>query len=310
MARFGYARVSTREQNPDHQVDALLAAGVPESNIFIDKLSGRLASRPELDAMLARLRSGDQLVVTRLRRIGRSQQHLLELVRSFGEQNVDFLVLEQGIDTTTPGGRLVFHFLAALAEYDREIIVEGTLDGLAAARSRGRVGGRPSALNQLQLEQAQHMYDTGEHTVAEIAATFRVGRATLYRALKGTDCDCVLVVYRNTLTRKVDTTNRRYGETGQKEAVQLDADRKWFNIAPARRTRVKGFVYVVDGTVTRIRAVDATGTWHEDDRGCADAPLGRPLTELQIARTFPTLNLRLGDHRPHQRGKIREYLPL
>jgi len=139
--------------------------------------------------------------------------------------------------TATSGGRLVFHFLAALAEYDREMIVEGTMDGLAAARARGRVGGRPSALSQRQLDQAQRMYDSGEHTVEQIAEAFKVGRTTLYRQLHayGTGADCALVVYRNTGTRKIDAdTNRRYGETGAGENAQLEADRKWFPIAPAR----------------------------------------------------------------------------
>ncbi|MEV6902836.1 helix-turn-helix domain-containing protein [Amycolatopsis sp. NPDC051372] len=114
--------------------------------------------------------------------------------------------------------------------FGREMIVEGTMDGLAAARARGRVGGRPPALTQRQLDQAQRMYDAGEHTVAEIAETFRVGRTTLYRQLHAykDGGDCALVVYRNTRTRKIDAdTSRRYGETGAGEKVQLEADRKW-----------------------------------------------------------------------------------
>ncbi|WP_137726472.1 recombinase family protein [Prescottella subtropica] len=314
MARFGYARVSTRDQNPDHQIDALLAAGVTAEYLFVDKISGKLASRPQLDLMLAKLRAGDEVVVTRLKRIGRSQQHLLELVRWFGDHDVDFIVLEQGIDTSTPGGRLVFHFLAALAEYDREMIVEGTRDGLAAARARGRVGGRPPALSQIQLDQAQQMYDSGRYTVDQIAAAFTVGRATLYRQLHAynTGGDCVLVVYRNTRSRKIDTdTNRRYGETGAPEHVQLDADRKWWPIAAARRHRLRAIVYVADGVVVRVRAVDDPSRWGpDDDRGYADVAVSAPLTDLEIATRFPTLGIRLGDHRPHIRGKIREYLPL
>ncbi|MFC0438034.1 recombinase family protein [Kutzneria buriramensis] len=314
MVRYGYARVSTREQNPDHQIDKLLAAGVPEDNLFIEKISGKLSSRTKLDAMLAKLAEGDQVVVTRLRRIGRSHQHLLDLVRGFGDSKVDFIVLEQGIDTTTPGGRLVFHFLAAMAEYDRELIVEGTLDGLESARARGRVGGRPEALSQRQLDQAQMMVDSREHTMAEIAETFHVGRATLYRQLNAYNDggDCVLVVYRNTRTRKVDAdTNRRYGETGAGEKFQLDADRKWFPIAPSRWSRLKAIVYVVDGTVARVRAVDPDPSkWDTDDRGYADVPVSKPLTELQIAKLLPTLGLSLGDERPHVKGKIREYVNL
>jgi DNA invertase Pin-like site-specific DNA recombinase len=314
MTKYGYARVSTRDQSTDHQIDALTAAGVAAENMFIEKVSGKLSSRPKLDTMLERLAAGDEVVVTRLKRIGRSQQHLLELVRWFGTHDVDFVVLEQGIDTSTPGGRLVFHFLAALAEYDREMIVEGTMDGLAAARARGRVGGRPPALTQRQLDTAQQMYDSGQHTVEQIAETFHVGRTTLYRQLHayGDGSDCALVVYRNTRTRKIDTdTNRRYGETGASEKVQLDADRKWFPIAPARWPKLKAIVYVVDGTVARIRAVEADlSKWDTDDRGYVDVPVTKPLTELQIAKKLPTLDIALGDERPHVRGKIREYVTL
>jgi DNA invertase Pin-like site-specific DNA recombinase len=310
MERFGYARVSTREQNPDHQLDALLAAGIDRERIFIDKLSGKLASRPELDRMLDRLREGDQVTVTRLRRLGRSHDDLMGLVRGFEARAVDFVVIEQGIDTSTPIGRFTFHIFAALAEYDRELIVEGTLDGLAAARSRGRVGGRPSKLTPQQLDQAQRLYDTGELTGDEIAAGFGVGRATLYRYLSPGHGDCALVVYRNSKP-KVDTdTNRRYGETGQNEAVQLEADRKWWNIAPARRPRLKAVVFVVDGIVTRVRAVDPAGTWGQDDRKYADVPLTAPLDNTAIENDLPSLPMRLGDHRAHQRGKIREYVTL
>ena len=123
--------------------------------------------------------------------------------------------------------------------------------------------------------------------------------------------DCVLVIYRNTRPGKIDPgTNRRYGETGQGESVQLEADRKWWPVAPVREHRLKGMVYVVDGSVARVRAVQPGGAWQRDDRGYAEIPLTPPLTGQQIAEQFPALGIRLGDHRPHVRGKIREYLPL
>ena len=120
--------------------------------------------------------------------------------------------------------------------------------------------------------------------------------------------DCVLVVYRNTRPGKIDPdTSRRYGETGQSEAVQLEADRKWWLIGPARQPKLKGFVYVADGVVSRVRAVQPGAAWQYDDRGYADVPLTAPLTDAQITAQFPTLGIRPGDARPHVRGKIREY---
>ena len=202
--------------------------------------------------------------------------------------------------------------MAALAEFDREPIVEGTLEGLAAARARGRVGGRPPGLTQLQLDQAQLMYDAGQHTAEEIAATFGVARGTLYRHLAAykDGRDCVLVVYRNTRAKKIDANNRRYGETGGSTKAQLEADRKWWPIAPARRPHLKGIVYVADGTVVRIRGIDPDGPWEENDDGYVDAPVTAPLNDAEIARRLPTLSIRVGDPRPHVRGKIREYVVL
>jgi DNA invertase Pin-like site-specific DNA recombinase len=311
VTRYGYARVSTREQNPDSQQDKLEAAGIDPGDIVIEKISGKLASRPRLDELLGRLEPGDQVVVTRLRRIGRNHQHLLDLSAWFDEHGVDFIVLEQGIDTTTPIGRLFFRFLAALAEFDREAIVEGTLEGLASARARGRTGGRPPKLTQLQRDQAQLLYDAGELTVEEIAGLFNVRRSTMYRHLSAHHGDCVMVVYRNTRPGKIDPdTRRRFGETGRSEKVQLEADRKWWLVGAARKPRLKGFVYVADGVVARVRAVQADPEWGYDDRGYADVPLTGPLDDTQIARQFPTLGIRLGDARPHVRGKIREYQPL
>ena len=111
----------------------------------------------------------------------------------------------------------------------------------------------------------------------------------MYRHLFAHHGDCVMVVYRNTRPGKIDPdTSRRYGETGQSEEVQLEADRKWWLIGPARKPRLKGFVYVADGVVTRVRAVQPGGTWHYDDRGYADVPLTAPLTDAQIAEQFPT----------------------
>jgi DNA invertase Pin-like site-specific DNA recombinase len=313
MTVYGYARVSTVEQNPDHQIDALEKAGVEREHIFLDRASGAKASRPELDRLLGVLQPGDTLKITRLDRLSRSVQHLINLGADLRARSIDLHATEQGIDTSTMDGRAMFGMLSVLAELQRELIVANTNDGLAAARARGRVGGRRPKLTQRQLDQAQRMYDQGDHTVEEIAETFNVSRPTMYRHLTAHQegRNCVLVVYRGTGRSKTDAGNRRLGETGAAETVQLEADRKWWPIAPARRPKVKAIVYVADGTIARVRAVDDDPrAWHEDDRGYADAPVGPPLTDPQIAERLPTLAIRLGDPRPHTRGKLREYLML
>ncbi|MGH3227302.1 MAG: recombinase family protein [Streptosporangiaceae bacterium] len=183
MAKIGYARVSTKGQNDDSQVDELTASGVDK--LFVDHgVSGKHASRPELDAALAYLREGDVLVITRLSRAMRSLKDLLALAEDLRERGIGLVVLKQQIDTTTPQGRLVFHLLGALDEFQRELIVEGTHEGLAAARARGRTGGRKPSLSASQIKHARKLYAEGGYTVADIAALFGVSRQTIYRALE------------------------------------------------------------------------------------------------------------------------------
>lgn len=158
---FGYARVSSADQNPAHQIDALERAGIDAANIHTDYAGGAKASRPQLDAMLTRMRGGDTLVITRLDRLGRSVVHLITLGAELRERGIGLKVLEQGIDTATAEGWAMFGMLSVLAELQRELIVANTRDGLAAARARGRQGGRPSKLSGDQIELAQQLYDAG-----------------------------------------------------------------------------------------------------------------------------------------------------
>lgn len=180
FVRFGYVRVSTADQNPDHQVDALLRAGVPDGHIHIDVASGARASRPQLDLLLKVLRAGDTLSVTRLDRLGRSVQHLITLGTELRDRGIELHVVEQGIDTATIEGRAMFGMLSVLAEFQRELTVANTRDGLAAARARGRSGGRPRRLTTQQAALAQELYDARERTVQEIADLFGVPRTTIY----------------------------------------------------------------------------------------------------------------------------------
>jgi DNA invertase Pin-like site-specific DNA recombinase len=189
--RIGYGRVSTRDQHPEAQHDALDAAGCEE--IFVDKASGKLARRPELDkALLSANRAGDQLIITRLDRLGRSLEHLIELSKLLQQRGVDLVVLDQGIDTSTAVGRMFFHILGAIAEFEHALMSERTLDGLAAARARGRTGGQKPKLGPRQIKLAREMYDETsqdgkrKHTVAQIAAEFGVSRPTIYRHLAKT----------------------------------------------------------------------------------------------------------------------------
>jgi DNA invertase Pin-like site-specific DNA recombinase len=180
---IGYARVSTGEQTLDLQLDALTTAGC--GKVYTETASGAKVDRPVLDEILSYLRAGDTLVVWRLDRLGRSLQHLIEVVAELAERGIGFKSLSEEIDTTTPGGKLVFHVFGALAEFERDLIRERTQAGLAAARARGRTGGRPKKLaDPKQLALARSLYDGGQTDIATICRTLGISRATLYRALK------------------------------------------------------------------------------------------------------------------------------
>lgn len=182
--RIGYARVSTLGQKLELQFDALKSVGC--TRVFTDRASGKLDERPELAKILDHLRGGDTLVVWRLDRLGRSLRHLIDVVGELERRNVGFRSLTEGIDTSTAGGKLIFHLFGALAEFESELIRERTNAGLAAARARGRRGGRPRKLSPEAVAVARGMYDEKKHSLATIAATLGVSRATVYRALKAT----------------------------------------------------------------------------------------------------------------------------
>jgi DNA invertase Pin-like site-specific DNA recombinase len=177
----GYARVSTADQSLNIQTDALAQAGC--IRVFTDTASGAVADRPQLAAALDYVREGDTLVVWRLDRLGRSVRHLIDTVMLLQERVVGFRSLQEAIDTTTSGGRLVFHVFCALAEFERALVKERTKAGLVAARARGRVGGRKPVLTPKQIQVARQMYDAQTSTVSEIAAVLGVSRATVYRNL-------------------------------------------------------------------------------------------------------------------------------
>src|SRR5918992_2071383 len=178
---IGYARVSTHDQTLNLQQDALTKAGC--NKIFTDTASGAKAERIGLEQALSYVRKGDTFVVWRLDRLGRSLPHLIATMTSLEEQGIGFKSLTENIDTTTSGGKLIFHIFGALAEFERNLIRERTQAGLVAARARGKKGGRPKALTEKQLGIALDLYEK-RHPIAEICRTLKVSKATLYRAIK------------------------------------------------------------------------------------------------------------------------------
>ena len=181
----GYARVSTQDQKPELQLDALRKAGC--ERIFSDKASGAQRDRPELSAALSYMRdgAGDVLIVWKLDRLARSLKQLIETVEDLGTRGIGFRSLTEAIDTTSAGGRLTFHIFGAMAEFERSIIRERTRAGLDAARARGRKGGRPPALSKKDVAAARAMLSDRDITMEDVAARMKVAPSTLYRHLPG-----------------------------------------------------------------------------------------------------------------------------
>lgn len=179
---IGYARVSTADQYLRMQEDALRSAGCEE--IFTDIASGSKSERPGLNKALAYAREGDTIVVWKLDRLGRSIQHLIQTVTSLQDKKIGFKSLQENIDTTTSGGKLIFHMFSALAEFERDLVRERTNAGLKAARARGRMGGRPPMLDNRQIKRMMELYDEGKSTVAEICKIYDISRPSFYNYLQ------------------------------------------------------------------------------------------------------------------------------
>ena len=178
----GYVRVSKREQNPDLQRRELDNAGC--GRIFEERISSRKESRPQLEAALDYCREGDALVVWKLDRLGRSIKELIEIVNGLQARGVGFRSLRENLDTTTPGGRLIFHVFASIAEFERDVIQERTMAGLEAARARGRRGGRKPAMDERKVALASRLMRDREVPISGVCVAVGVSRATLYRYLR------------------------------------------------------------------------------------------------------------------------------
>jgi len=266
---LGYARVSTTEQNPDLQVDELTAAGCWK--VWTDRASGALDRRLQLDEVLKQLRPGDTLVVWRLDRLGRSLRHLIEVVTGLDARGVGFRSLRENIDTTTAGGRLVFHLFGALAQFEREIIRDRTVAGLAAARARGRVGGRPFKLSAEQVRQARKMYDERELTVEQIGAVLGVSRTSIYRALGRTTGPAPLepaaptgavepaAVKADTAEAPVAALPRPAPASGAPPAVRARGRSRWFVVQADPADPEHGPVAVLSGHTSQKAATAALG---------------------------------------------------
>ena len=178
---FGYARVSTEQQNLDRQIDMLQKYGV--DFIYNEKMTGTKRNRPELEKLLERLTEGDTVVVESLSRLGRSTKDLIWLMETFNSKGVNLVSLKESIDTTTSTGKLLFTLMSAIAQFERDVIADRTREGLNSARARGRKGGRPRTDSE-KLRKAIKLYNTQQYSLAEIEDMTGVKRSTLYRGIR------------------------------------------------------------------------------------------------------------------------------
>jgi DNA invertase Pin-like site-specific DNA recombinase len=178
-----YLRVSTRDQKPDLQIDAAKRLGVKTANIFVEKASGARHDRPVLAKALAALEKGDTLACYKLDRVGRSLHHLSGLLKELEDRGIHFRTADGSVNTSGPTGKLLLHVLGAVAQFERDLILERTRAGLAAARARGRSGGRPPKMSLAKIARARHLMAAGELNADEVAGTLKVSRRTLFRAL-------------------------------------------------------------------------------------------------------------------------------
>ncbi len=178
--KIGYARVSTENQNLERQIDALYECGVDE--LYTEKITGTKACRPELDKVRLRMREGDSVVVESLSRLGRSTRDLLNLLDEFDKKGVQLISLKESVDTASPIGKLLVTVLSAISQFERDLIVQRTEEGLKAARARGRKGGRPKTDKRV-VEKAIKLYQTKAYTAREVSNLCGISVATLYRAL-------------------------------------------------------------------------------------------------------------------------------
>ena len=180
---YGYARVSTEGQCLDRQLDALIKAGVNKDNIYTEKMSGTKSNRPKLKALLGAVEKGDTVIIESLNRLGRSSADLISLMQTFSDMGVTLISLKENLDFSSAAGKMIAQFLAVLAEFERATIVERVKEGVAAARARGRIGGRPATPEKI-LDKALTMYDMHNLTVTEICRACGISRPTLYKALR------------------------------------------------------------------------------------------------------------------------------